>query len=184
MDMPKVRNTTAAEIMQNVARFKDLKGSENAFIDSNLPGCRRKKINIIGNGVVERNDDPNLLPNIPLSASGFNLGMIQCEHGNGTALHNHKTEEVFMPLVGPWVVTFMTAEGQQEIVLEPFDTVHIPTGIYRGFRYVGEGRGSLLTIIGGPDAGKVDWIAEVYEKASKEGLVRDKSGNLVNKVAQ
>ncbi|MBC7778719.1 MAG: cupin domain-containing protein [Proteobacteria bacterium] len=183
MDMPKARNTSIAEMTTCIARFESLRGSEDAFVDSRLPGCRRRKINLIGNGVVERTDLPDLMPNIPLPAHGFNLGMIQCDPGQGTALHNHKTEEVFMPLVGPWAVTFVTDEGPQEIVLQPFDTVHVPIGIYRGFRYVGDARGTLLTIIGGPDCGKVDWIPEVYAQAAAAGLARDDRGNLVDRVA-
>jgi mannose-6-phosphate isomerase-like protein (cupin superfamily) len=179
MEMPEARNTTVQEMTRCIARFAELRGSEEAFVDSRLPGSRRRKINIIGNGVVERADVPDLQPNIALPAYGFNLGMIQCEKGNGSALHRHKTEEVFMPLVGAWAVTFMTDEGQKEIVLEPFDTVHVPVGVYRGFRYVGEGRGTLLTLIGGPDAGKVEWTPEVYDQAAATGLQRDASGNLV-----
>ena len=178
MDMPKERNTTLEEMTACTARFTHLRGSEEAFVDSRLPGSRRRKINIIGNGVVERTGVPELAPNIPLPAYGFNLGMIQCDPGNGSALHRHKTEEVFMPLVGAWAVTFMTAEGQKEIVLQPFDTVHVPVGVYRGFRYVGEGKGTLLTLIGGPDAGKVEWTPEVYEQAAQTGMRRDAAGNL------
>jgi quercetin dioxygenase-like cupin family protein len=176
--MPGPRNTTLEEMTGCVARFAGLRGSEEAFVDSRLPGCRRRKINLIGSGVTERADLPELAPNIPLPAHGFNLGMIQCDPGNGTALHRHKTEEVFMPLIGPWAITFMTAQGQKEIVLQPFDTIHVPVGVYRGFRYVGEGRGTLLTLIGGPDAGKVEWTPEVYEKANQTGLSRDAAGNL------
>ncbi len=174
-----MRNTTLAEMSKFVARFKDLKGSEEAFVDSRLPGSRRKKINLIGMGVVERTDMPDLLPNIPLAAHGFNLGMIQCEPGNGTKLHAHTTEEVFIPLVGPWAVTFMTDEGEREIILQPFDCVHVPVGVYRGFRYVGEGKGTLLTLIGGPDCGKVEWYPGVLDQAAATGLARDAKGNLV-----
>jgi quercetin dioxygenase-like cupin family protein len=179
MDMPKERPTTLEEMTGCVARFAELRGSEEAFVDSRLPGSRRRKINIIGNGVVERTDVPDLQPNIALPAHGFNLGMIQCDPGNGSALHRHKTEEVFMPLVGAWAITFMTDAGQQEIVLQPFDTIHVPVGIYRGFRYVGSGRGTLLTLIGGPDAGKVEWTPEVYDQAAGTGLQRDAAGNLL-----
>ena len=122
--MPGPRNTTLEEMTGCVARFAELRGSEEAFVDSRLPGCRRRKINLIGSGVTERADLPELAPNIPLPAHGFNLG------------------------------------------------------VYRGFRYVGEGRGTLLTLIGGPDAGKVEWTPEVYEKANKTGLSRDAAGNL------
>jgi quercetin dioxygenase-like cupin family protein len=177
--MPEARHTSVEEMRKCIARFSELRGSEEAFVDSRLPGCRRRKINIIGNGVVERTDLPELQPNIPLPAHGFNLGMIQCDPGQGTALHRHRTEEVFMPLVGTWAVTFMTAEGQEEIVLQPFDTVHVPVGVYRGFRYLGEGRGTLLTLIGGPDAGKVEWTPEVYDRAARTGLSRDAAGNLL-----
>lgn len=174
-------NISVTKMMKYVARFKDLHGSEEAFVDSRLPGCRRKKINIIGMGVTERNDVPELQPNIPLPAHGFNLGMIICEPGNGAALHAHKTEEVFMPLIGKWAITWMAEEGQQEIILEPFDSIHVPTGVYRGFRYVGKDKGTLLTIVGGPDPGKVDWLPGVLEKAAALGMARDASGQLVMK---
>lgn len=173
------RNISVAEMTKYVARFRDLKGSEEAFVDSRLPGSRRRKINIIGNGVVERTDLDDLAPNIPLPAHGFNLGMIQCDPGNGTKLHAHTTEEVFMPLIGPWAVTFMTDQGEREIILQPFDTVHVPVGVYRGFRYVGEGKGTLLTLIGGPDCGKVQWYPGVLEDAAATGLARDEKGNLL-----
>jgi hypothetical protein len=172
------QNVSVAEMERFVARFGNLRGSEEAFVDSRLPGHRRKKINLIGMGVVEATDKPDLMPNIPAPAYGFNLGMIQAEHGNGAALHAHKTEEVFMPLVGAWAVIWMTDEGEKEIVLEPFDTISVPIGVYRGFRYVGEGKGTLLTLIGGPDAGKVGWHSSVTEAAEKSGLRRDSSGKL------
>jgi len=173
------RNISMDEMNRCVARFEELKGSEEAFVDSRLPGSRRNKINLIGMGVVERSDLPDLAPNIALGAHGFNLGMIQCEPGNGTRLHAHTTEEVFMPLIGPWAVTFMTDAGEREIVLQPFDCVHVPVGVYRGFRYVGEGKGTLLTLIGGPDCGKVQWYPGVLEEAAATGLARDASGRLV-----
>ena len=72
-------NILPAEMEGYVARFQNLHGSEEAFVDSRLPGARRFKINLIGMGVVERAGLPELRPNIPLPAIGFNLGMIQCD---------------------------------------------------------------------------------------------------------
>jgi len=173
-----VSNLTPDEMEHFVARFDKLRGSEEAFVDSRLPGARRFKINLVGMGVVERSDVPELRPNIPLPAKGFNLGMIQCDPGNGASLHSHTTEEVFMPLVGPWTVTWLTDEGEKELILQPFDTIHVPVGIYRGFRYVGEGRGTLLTIIGGPDAGKVAWEPGVLKRAAEQGVLRNAVGEV------
>ena len=147
------KNVTRAEMEGYVARFSELHGSDEAYIDSRLPGHRRFKINLVGMGVVEATDKPELHPNIPLPAHGFNLGMIQAEHGNGAALHAHETEEVFMPLIGQWAIVWLADGEEQEIVLDPFDTISVPIGIYRGFRYVGEGTGTLLTLIGRPRRG-------------------------------
>jgi hypothetical protein len=36
-----------------------------------------------------------------------------------------------------------------------------------------------MAIVGGPDAGKVDWHASVIEQARKTGLRVDDDGNLV-----
>ena len=55
--MPAARNTTLEEMLTCVARFAELRGSEEAFVDSRLPGCRRRKINLIGSGVVVNVND-------------------------------------------------------------------------------------------------------------------------------
>ena len=171
-------NVSVEEMEGYVARFSELRGSDEAYIDSRLPGHQRMKINLVGMGVVEATDKPELQPNIPLPAHGFNLGMIQAETGNGAALHAHQTEEVFMPLVGAWAIIWMTDEGEKEIVLEPFDSISVPIGVYRGFRYVGDGTGTLLTLIGGPDAGRVDWHPSVTTAAAETGLSRNEAGDL------
>ena len=173
-----IKNITVEDMSQYVARFSELRGSKDSYIDDHLPGHQRFKINLIGMGVVEA-ARPELMPNIPLPAKGFNLGMIQAEPGNGAALHAHETEEVFMPLIGSWTIVWMTAEGEREILLDPFDSINIPIGVYRGFRYDGQGTGTLLTIIGGPEAGKVDWHPSVMKAAAEMGRTRNKNGELM-----
>ena len=43
---------------------------------------------------------------------------------------------------------------------------------------VGEGQGTLLTLIGGPDAGRVDWHPSVIAAAAETGLSRSEAGDL------
>ena len=45
-----------------------------------------------------------------------------------------------MPLVGSWTIVWMTEEGEKGIVWI-LDSINIPIGVYRGFRYDGEERG-------------------------------------------
>jgi hypothetical protein len=57
---------------------------------------------------------------------------------------------------------------------------NVPIGIYRGFRNLGDRPDALLmAIIGGPDAGKVDWHPSVLAEARKTGLSVDDDGNLI-----
>jgi hypothetical protein len=87
------------------ARFQSLQGSEEAFLDSRMPGAQRLKVKLIGMDVVERSSLPELRPNIPAPAPGFNLGMIQSDRGNCPFFHPHIKKEVFMPLIRPWEAT-------------------------------------------------------------------------------
>ena len=88
------------EMEKRVARFKDLRPSTKAFVDSLIPGHEREIFNIIGRGVTE---DSSLRPAIA-DARDFNLTLVHAEPGKGAALHAHPTVEVFMSLSGRWAV--------------------------------------------------------------------------------
>jgi mannose-6-phosphate isomerase-like protein (cupin superfamily) len=171
-------------IERNVARFETLRGSADAYVDSRMPGCHRKKFNLIGLGVTENEVHPDLRPNIEMPAHGFNVGMLECEKGNGTAPHAHQTEEAFMPLIGNWRVYWLDDGVERSILLKPFDMVMWPIGCYRWFRYEGEGKGRLITIIGGPDAGKVGYLPDHLQAAQATGIKRNADGTIVVGEAQ
>lgn len=162
------------EMMRRVARFKDLKPSRKAFVDSLIPGHEREIFNVIGRGVTE---DTTLNPAIT-DARDFNLTLVHAEPGKGAALHAHPTVEVFMALSGKWSV-FWGDAGESQIVLEQWDTISVPPGVMRGFRNAGGEAGYLMAILGGTDAGHVSWAPSVLEQAKETGLALDAAGNLV-----
>jgi mannose-6-phosphate isomerase-like protein (cupin superfamily) len=161
------------EMLKRVARFKDLRPSRRAFVDSLIHGHEREIFNVIGRGVTE---DTSLSPAIT-DARDFNLTLVHAEPGKGAALHAHPTVEVFMALSGRWAV-YWGAEGEHELVLEQWDTVSVPPGVMRGFRNVGATDGYLMAILGGTDAGHVTWAPKVLEQARATGLVLDAEGSL------
>ena len=64
--------------------------------------------------------------------------------------------------------------------LDEGDLCNVPIGIFRGFRNVSDNPDALLiAIVGGPDAGKVDWHPSVVTEARKTGLSVDDDGNLI-----
>jgi mannose-6-phosphate isomerase-like protein (cupin superfamily) len=173
-----IKRFSREEILKNVARYRGLRGSSEAYVDVRLPHCNRKKFNVVGLGVTENETHPDLAPAIAMQAVGFSVGMIECEYDNGTPPHSHQTEEFFMALVGKWRVFWLDGEKEEHLDLEPFDSVMWPIGCYRWFRYIGEGKGRLLTIIGGPEPGKVDYLPGLVDEAAKTGIRRNSDGTI------
>ena len=170
------RQVTMEQILDRTARFGKLKASKQAFIDTRIPEHERDIFNVIGPGVTE---DPDLSPAIA-AAEDFNITYVGADPGKGAALHSHTTVEVFIAMSGRWAV-YWGDEGEHEIVLDPWDVVSVPVGVMRGFRNAGDGHAHLMAILGGADAGKVDWAETVLARAAKTGLARDEAGNLVER---
>jgi quercetin dioxygenase-like cupin family protein len=156
-----------------VARYKNLKPSPRAFVDTAIPGYERLIYNIIGRGVTE---DPALAPAIT-DARDFNLTLVKKAPGNRVGLHDHPTVEVFMPLTGRFGV-YWGDEGENEVILEQWDVISVPPGVMRGFRNLGTEDAFLLAILGGSDSGHVEWSPSVLETARQHGVQLDEHGNV------
>ena len=157
-----------------VARFKDLKSSSEAFVDTRIPEYNREIYNVIGRGVTE---DARLAPMID-DVKDFHLTFMKSDPGKGSSLHDHETIECFVPLTGRWAIV-LGDNGEDEIILEQFDTFSVPPGVMRAVKNAGTEPGVILTILGGTDPGRVTWSKRINEKAKALGLVVDDDGNLV-----
>ena len=161
----------------SVARASKVKGSGLAFLDQRIPTYEREIIDMVGMGVTE---NAALKPNVKLGAQGFSITYIRAPKGKGAALHRHATEEVFIPVKGRWQVFWLEGEAERTVDLDEGDVCNVPIGIYRGFRNLSDAPDALfMAIIGGPDAGKVDWHPSVLAEARNTGLSVDDDGNLI-----
>jgi len=160
-DWKNIRTWTREEMMQRVARFKALKGSDGGLPDSPLPECRRKLYAVIGfqppmsaNAAVTSPVGANAaaMPAISI-AEGFNLGYCKAKPGKGPLMHNHDTNETFIPMTGRWRCEWNEGEAMEHVDLDPYDVISFPTGVARRFMnitYDEPGREHLLMfIIGG-----------------------------------
>ncbi len=165
------------DMQARVARYRELRASPQAFVDTRILEYERDIYNVIGRGVTE---DKDLAPSIPDSRY-FSTTYVGAQPGKGAALHAHETIEVFIPLVGRWAA-YWGAEGDKEIELDPFDVVSFPPGVYRGFRNIGETEGMLMAIIGSKettgDGGRVDWAPKILEASHATGLRVNTDGDL------
>lgn len=165
------------EMASRVARWKNLKPSKQAYVDTRLPDHIRDTYNVIGRGVTE---DPDLAPAVT-DARYFGITYIRAEPGKGAALHAHETIEAFIPLTGKWSA-YWGANGDREVILDTFDVASFPPGVLRGFKNVGDEPALLMAIIGSKpdtgDGGSVAWAEKVLEEAEKTGLRVGESGAL------
>ncbi len=93
------------DMMKRVAFFKDLKGYDGGLPDSNYDSALRKLYNVIGfqppegeGGAVTSpvGADAARMAAIKIS-EGFNLGYCRAKPGKGPMMHNHDTNETFIP---------------------------------------------------------------------------------------
>jgi mannose-6-phosphate isomerase-like protein (cupin superfamily) len=174
---PVPRISKAAMERDCVARAKDARALDVAFLDQRIPRYEREIINMVGMGVTE---NMALKPNVRQGAHGFSVTYVRAKSGKGAALHRHATEEVFIPVKGRWQVFWLEGDDERSVDLDEGDVVNVPIGIYRGFRSLTDQPDALLiAMIGGPDAGKVDWHPSVLAEARATGLSVDDDGNLV-----
>jgi len=174
--LPKFGISRAA-MMKRVARFKDLKGSDGGLPDSKMPGCERFLYNVIGFQPPETDDngaatspvgnDAARLSAIPIS-EGFNLGFCKAKPGHGPMMHNHDTNETFIPMTGRWRCSWESDGGGVEHVdLDPYDVISFPAGAIRRFECVTPGdrnKEYLLMFVIGGNAPQ----AEFTDKAMRE----------------
>jgi mannose-6-phosphate isomerase-like protein (cupin superfamily) len=162
------------KLMARVARFKDLKSSSEAFVDTRIPEYNREIYNIIGRGVTE---NPTLAPAIADNRD-FNISMLKSEPGKGSSLHEHDTIEVFIPLTGKWRIG-LGDNGEEEVILEAFDIFSCPPGVMRSVKNIGTTSGCILAVLGGTNPGRVRWSPTINAKARELGLMVDEKGDLV-----
>jgi uncharacterized RmlC-like cupin family protein len=140
------------EMQQRVWRFKELTPSPRAFLDCSLPGHERTLYSALGHGA----DDEQLEGTAVEHAENFHIDYVKAAAGNGAALHSHGAEETFIALTGHWTV-FCGNQGEESIVLNPFDGIVVPPGVLRGFTNTSESEATLLVVLGAHNTGHCVW---------------------------
>jgi len=185
-DLPRTGLPRSA-MLKRVAFFKDLKGSDGGLPDSKMKGCIRTLYNVIGfqppegeGGAVTSpvGDDASRLAAIKIS-EGFNLGYCRAKPGNGPMMHNHDTNETFIPMTGTWRCSWENERGDIEFVdAGPLDVVSFPPGVARRFENVTAGdpnEESILMFVIGGDGPKAEFTDESMEALEVAGVWKKQS---------
>jgi mannose-6-phosphate isomerase-like protein (cupin superfamily) len=188
-DWRTIRTWSREEMLERVARFRQLKGSDGGLPDSKLPECRRKLYAVIGfqppmtdnpAATSPVGDDASSMPAIPI-AEGFNLGYCKAKPGKGPLMHNHDTNETFIALTGRWRCEWNEGAAKEHVDLEPYDVISFPVGVARRFMNVTYDDPAkehlLMFIIGGnqPQAEFTPAAMQRCEEFAKEPSARPPS---------
>lgn len=158
--IPPSRIWTRDEMMKRIAFFGDLRGSKSGLPDSDVPGCEKELINVIGFKAPDDGGD-HVSPVGSDSAKtaaidiyeGFNLGYVRCRPGNGPLMHNHDTSETFIPMTGRWRCHWNEGAAYEYVDAGPCDVVSFPPGVMRRFSCIeapeGEETALMMFVIGG-----------------------------------
>lgn len=177
--IPELRTWSRDEMMKRVAFFRDLKGSRSGLPDSHLPECERELINVIGfqppkeegQIVSPVGADASRLSAIPIS-EGFNLGFARCKPGRGPLMHNHDSNETFIPITGRWRCAWNEGSDYQFVDVGPCDVVSFPAGVARRFMNVTEGEPEtehvIMFVIAG-DAPKAEFTPDAHDIMRRGG---------------
>jgi len=151
------RPITTEQMLGNVFRFNSLPESGAAFIDSALPGHVRVLMGAVGGAEYKRLESRVKNPELPTT-----IDCIRADAGNGAALHSHDVDETFICMTGRWRVAWGD-NGEEEVVLDPYDGIAVPPGIMRSFENVSDSEALLLAVVGGPDPGHVVWAESMRQ---------------------
>ncbi len=178
-DWRQIRTWSRDEMMTRVARFKKLQGSDGGLPDSRLPECRRKLYAVIGfQPPMDRassaatspvGEDASSKPAISI-AEGFNLGYCKARPGKGPLMHNHDTNETFIPMTGRWRCEWNEGDAMQYVDLAPYDVISFPPGVARRFMNVTfdePGKEHLLMFVIGGDQPQAEFTPAAMRRCEE-----------------
>ena len=179
-----VINVSREEMRKRVALFKDLKGYDGGLPDSDYPSAKRKLYNVVG---FQPPKDDSAAVTSPLGdmaaenaaikiSEGFNLGFCEAAPGKGPMMHNHDTNETFMPITGRWRCSWEVDGKVESFDLGPRDVIAFPPGVNRRFENVTFDEPDqthwLLVVVGG-DAPKAEFSEGSMAELKATGYIKD-----------
>ena len=161
-----------------IARFKELEGARNLYLDTVIPQYERLNYSVVGQS--GQNADT---PGAPIPADDqWSVEILRCAPGRGAAFHDHPVIEMFMPLTGRWALRTshhpdQASESVEELFADAWDMVSVAPGVWRSFENVSVDDAYILAM--GTLIGFKTWFAPaVVAEARRRGWAVDGAGRM------
>lgn len=145
----KTRTVSQEEMRSRIARWSERRVSKNHKADPSIPAEAFEELAIPLHVLLAHapeGSDPDSLPPV-VGAKGMFMAILEIQPGRKGPMHVHlRSREIFICLKGR--VKFLWNEAaDEEAILEPFDLIDVPLGVYRDFQGMGDEPALLLAII-------------------------------------
>ena len=182
MNLPVIQ-VTREEMRKRVAFFSELQGHDGGLPDSAYPSAERTLFNALGFQRPE-GDAATVSPVGSNAAEtsaikineGFNIGFCEAYPGKGPMMHNHDTNETFMPITGRWRCSWEVHGMVEYFDVGPCDIISFPAGVQRRFENVTfeePGKKQRLMFVIGGDTPKAEFSPESMQELRAKGYVKD-----------
>lgn len=176
------RRVTREEMLKRVALFDEIKGFDGGLPDSDHPDARRTLFNVVGfqppegaGGATSSPVEASAAENAAIEISeGFNLGYCKAKPGKGPMMHNHDTNETFIPMTGRWECSWEVDGKVEAFELGPYDVISFPPGVQRRFMnatWDEPDQEHLLMFVIGGNGPKAEFSPEAMAELKEKGLV-------------
>jgi len=152
----------AINLEEHVVRWRDIAKRKSPFRprDMALPQFERERYVVLGRPHEAPTGGPRTIEN-----DHFTMVCITAEPGKGFASHAHATVESFIILAG----TFRCTSGDQSVVVEPFDVVHVPPNLFHDLVNIGTETGVAMAINAGKHGAPISLSQDVLDQLAAIG---------------
>jgi uncharacterized RmlC-like cupin family protein len=150
----KTPDVSPEQMEKRLARFSTLQPSKKSFNEQNvgIPGeayelLAAKSVYVLL--APEGNKRSAARPAV-VGAPGIEVVIAECPPGQGPAMHAHcLSHEIFVCMTGRFEIIWGD-KGEHNTILDPFDLIAVPPGVFRRFRNISNVENArLLTIVQG-----------------------------------
>jgi quercetin dioxygenase-like cupin family protein len=171
-EIASLRRYSVEEMRKRVVKSGERAWSNDALLDSCLPGHASALAPVIGHGISQdRAHEPALT-----NPHGFSVEWLRLAPGQSVSRYRIAEKQVLIAHTGACTVTLNDPAHAVELPLGAWDMVSIPAQAWRGIRNTSDTTVELLVITSGEGRKTPEWPAETIAAAHARDRAVDRSG--------
>ncbi|MFM2035578.1 MAG: hypothetical protein RL459_843 [Pseudomonadota bacterium] len=167
---------TPERMLSRVVRFKDLRWSSQALLDSVLPGHGAQMAPVVGLGI---DQGRAVIPPVA-NAHGMSIEWLRIPPGGQMGLHCLDKKQVLVLKKGQLRVQVQADDGLFKQTMHGTDTLWdsfaLPANHWRSLHNEGQQDALMLVLTSGDGRKSVEWSPEVIDQAARAGWALDANG--------